>query len=57
MQIAGVEPAISADDESYNRLEGDVRERWLDLLFEISSEPSIVAASRHILYVGRRNST
>ena len=57
LQIAGVEPAISADDESYNRLEGDVRERWLDLLFEISSEPSIVAASRHILYVGRRNST
>lgn len=55
LRVAGVEPAISADDESYNRLEGDVRERWLDLLFEISAEPSIVAASRHILYVGRRN--
>ena len=57
LQVAGIEPAISADDESYNRLEGDIRERWLDLLFEISAEPSIVAASRHILYVGRRNST
>jgi len=51
LQIAGLEPAISADDESYNRLEGNERKHWLDLLFEISSEESIVAASRHILYV------
>ena len=54
LQIAGIEPAISADDESYNRLEGKTRELWLDLLFEISAEQSIVAASRHILYVGRK---
>lgn len=54
LKIAGVEPAISADDESYNALEGKQRELWLDLLFEISAEPSIVASSRHILYVGRK---
>lgn len=52
--VAGVEPAISADDESYNRLEGKQRELWLNLLHGISTEPSILGASRHLLYVGRK---
>lgn len=52
--VAGVEPAISADDESYNRLEGKQRQLWLDLLDEISTERTIVGASRHLLYVGRK---
>ena len=52
--VAGVEPAISAADESYNRLTGVQRERWLDLLYELSREPSLVASSRHLLYIGRK---
>lgn len=52
--LAGVEPAISADDESYNALTGGRRAMWLDLLFEVSREPSVVASSRHLLYVGRK---
>lgn len=52
--VAGVEPAISADDESYNVLEGTRRRAWLDLLYEVSVQPSIVGASRHLLYIGRR---
>lgn len=51
--LAGVEPAISADDGSYNRLQGEQRKLWLDLLEEISLEPSIAAASRHLLYIGK----
>ena len=54
LTIAGVEPSISSDDESYNRLEGRQRELWLDLLHEISTEPSLIGASRHILYIGRK---
>lgn len=54
LKLAGVEPCISADDESYNRLEGERRQRWLDLFYEISTEESIIGASRHILYVGRK---
>lgn len=54
LKIAGIEPAISADDESYNTLEGKQRDLWLDLLFEISAEQSMVASSRHILYIGQR---
>jgi S-adenosylmethionine-dependent methyltransferase len=52
--LAGVEPAISADDESYNRLQGEERRAWLDLLYAVSAEPAIVGASRHLLYVGEK---
>lgn len=52
--VAGVEPAISADDESYNRLDGLRRRLWLDLMYEVSTEESIIAASRHLLYIGRK---
>jgi hypothetical protein len=52
--VAGVEPGISADDESYNRLPAEQRRLWLDLLYEISAERSIVGASRHLLYVGKK---
>ncbi|MCY3959473.1 MAG: hypothetical protein OXG65_14445 [Chloroflexi bacterium] len=51
-QIAGVEPAISADDESFNRLEGSQRDLWLDLLFDVSADQCMVALSRHIVYIG-----
>lgn len=54
LAVAGVEPAISADDESYNRLEGVRRERWLNVLYELSTEESMLGASRHLLYVGRK---
>jgi SAM-dependent methyltransferase len=52
--VAGVEPAISADDASYNCLEGERRQLWLDLLFKLSAEPSMIASSRHMLYVGKK---
>ena len=54
LQIAGVEPVIAAHDEHYNALAGTQRELWLDLLFEVSGEPSVVASSIHLLYIGRR---
>ena len=54
LTLAGVEPGISADDDSYNCLEGERRKLWLDLLFKLSSEPSMVASSRHMLYVGKK---
>ena len=53
--LAGVEPGISADDESYNKLRGKQRQLWLDLFYQISTEQTIIAASRHLLYIGRKN--
>lgn len=52
--VAGVEPIIAADDESYNKLQGKQRELWLDLMTEISIEQSIIGTSRHLLYIGRK---
>jgi heat shock protein HspQ len=52
--IAGVEPAISTDDESYNKLQGRQRQLWLDLFYEISAEKSILGSSRHLLYIGKK---
>ena len=55
--LVGVEPAISADDESFNSLAGRRRDAWLDLLEKIAAEDSIVGASRHLLYIGRKGRT
>ena len=52
--VAGVEPVIAADDESYNQLQGKHRQQWLELLYAMSTEPSILGASRHLLYIGRK---
>jgi 2-polyprenyl-3-methyl-5-hydroxy-6-metoxy-1,4-benzoquinol methylase len=52
--LAGVEPVISADDESYNQLQGKQRQQWLDVLYRMSGEPSILGASRHLLYIGQK---
>ena len=52
--LAGVEPAIAADDESYNQLQGKQRQQWLDVLYSMSTEPSILGASRHLLYIGQK---
>ena len=55
LTVVGVDPAISADDESYNKLQGKQRQLWLDLFYEISAERSILGASRHLLYIGKKN--
>jgi SAM-dependent methyltransferase len=52
--LAAVEPVIAADDECYTKLQGARRELWLDLFQTISGERSIIGASRHLLYVGRK---
>jgi S-adenosylmethionine-dependent methyltransferase len=52
--VAGVEPVIAADDESYNQLQGKQRQQWLDVLYSMSTEPSILGASRHLLYIGQK---
>ena len=52
--VAGLETSISTDDESYNKLQGTQRQLWLDLLYELSTDRSILGASRHILYIGKK---
>ena len=55
LTVAGVEPAGIAADEQYKKLTEKQRELWLDLMVEISTEPSLAGASCHILYVGKKS--
>jgi len=55
LTMVGVEPAISADDGSYNILDGKQRQLWLDLFYELGAERSIIGASRHLLYIGKKS--
>jgi S-adenosylmethionine-dependent methyltransferase len=50
--LAGIEPGSTVADEAYKALKGRRRTLWLDLLFSISTEPSIIGASDHLLYIG-----
>lgn len=52
--LAAVEPCIASDDEIYNRLDGETRKLWLDLFFQLSTEKSILGASRHLLFIGKK---
>jgi S-adenosylmethionine-dependent methyltransferase len=52
LTIAGVEPG--GTDESYKKLSDTQRKLWLDLLFSISTEQSIIGASNHLLYIGQK---
>ena len=54
--LAGVEPIVGGDDDSYNRLTGTQRALWLPNCCTRSVEPSIIGASRHLLYIGRKHS-
>lgn len=54
LTVAGVEPAGIAADENYKSLTDTQRKLWLDLLFNISTEKSIVGASCHLLYIGEK---
>ncbi len=53
LALAGIETG-GIRDEMYNSLQGKRRQLWLDLLFSISTEKSIIGASNHLLYIGEK---
>jgi ubiquinone/menaquinone biosynthesis C-methylase UbiE len=52
--LAGLEPAIGPADEYFNRLQGENRDQWVNLLYSLSTEPSWLGASRHLIYIGHK---
>ncbi|HLB27835.1 MAG TPA: class I SAM-dependent methyltransferase, partial [Dehalococcoidales bacterium] len=54
LAVAGVEPVGIGADEAYKNLPDNQRKLWLDLMFAISAEPSIIGASCHLLYIGEK---
>lgn len=53
--LGGLEPAIGPNDEIFNKLQGAQRAQWLNQLYNLSSDPSWLGASRHLIYVGRKS--
>ncbi len=51
--LAGVEPG-GIPSQTYKTLPEHQRKLWLDLMVRISTEPSVIGASCHILYAGEK---
>jgi len=52
--LAGVEPTGVSSNTSCSGLDGKQRELWLNLLYEVTREPSMLASSGHLLYIDRK---
>jgi SAM-dependent methyltransferase len=52
--LAAAEPCGIAADMSYGELDEPRRQKWLDLMYNLSTEPSIIGASCHLLYIGKK---
>lgn len=52
--FGGLEPAIGPADEYFNKLQGEERSKWVDLLYSLSTDTSWLGASRHLIYVGQK---
>lgn len=53
--LGALEPAIGPADEYFNKLQGEERTKWVDLLYSLSTDPTWLGASRHLVYVGHKN--
>lgn len=54
LALAAAEPVGATADAAYAALEPVRRQKWLDLMYAISREPSVLGASIHLLYIGRK---
>jgi S-adenosylmethionine-dependent methyltransferase len=53
-KVACLEPLGWANDERLLSLPPNVREYWNEYMYRISTDPSIIGATQHILYCGRK---
>jgi len=50
--LLACEPLVYAREERISAAPPELHERWLDLLYRLARDPSILGASGHLLYVG-----
>ena len=56
LDLIGCESLVSEAEDKINQTDPDLRERWFDLLYRVSRDPSIFGGCAHLLYVGRKGS-
>lgn len=54
LRIASVESLGWAMEKQLPDLSADARRDWMDYLWEISADPSIIGAAQHVLFCGRK---
>lgn len=52
--LATSDPGAAALDSTFREMPENQQRLWIDLFYRISAEPSYVASSSHLLYVGKR---
>jgi 2-polyprenyl-3-methyl-5-hydroxy-6-metoxy-1,4-benzoquinol methylase len=54
LRLMGCEGVVAGREEYINSLTGAAWDFWLDLNYRFSQEPSLLGASDHLLYIGRK---
>jgi len=54
MRISSIESLASLREKELYALSDEIYDKWVDLIYEISTEPSIIGASEHLIHVGKK---
>ncbi|HTX93271.1 MAG TPA: class I SAM-dependent methyltransferase [Anaerolineales bacterium] len=54
LRLMGCEGILAEREDYVNSLTGPARQLWLDFNYRFAQEPSLLGASDHLLYVGRK---
>ena len=54
LDLIGCEGIVAANEERLNQLTGDAWRTWVDLNYRLGKEPSLLGASDHLLYIGKK---
>jgi ubiquinone/menaquinone biosynthesis C-methylase UbiE len=55
LRLMGCEGILAGHEEYVNSLTGAAHVLWLDLNYRMAQEPSLLGASDHLLYIGRKD--
>jgi hypothetical protein len=54
-RLMGCEGPLAGHEEYVNSLTEAAHDFWLDLNYRMAQEPSLLGASDHLLYIGRKD--
>lgn len=52
--LIGVEGIVSFIEEAVNETQGETWDAWVDINYRLGHERSLLGASEHLLYIGRK---
>jgi S-adenosylmethionine-dependent methyltransferase len=55
LRLMGCEGLLSGHEDYINSLSGAAHDLWLDFNYRFAQEPSLLGASDHLLYIGRKD--